>query len=73
MNLDIQMKLNNNNLYLNYLRSNAYWYKILNRSPERFDEFAEEVKTKYKLRVSDKISSITDNINFVSSMLNTLK
>ena len=56
MTLDVQFKLKSNPLFIKYLHENSYWYKILNRDPDMFNVFVEEVKKNYKLRTSDKIN-----------------
>jgi|LSQX01.1.fsa_nt_gb 6-phosphogluconate dehydrogenase len=73
MNLDIQFKIKSDSNYGRYLRENSHWYKILNRSPERFDEFVNEMKENYRLRPTDKINSFTEKLNFISSLLSSLK
>lgn len=73
MNLDTQFKLKNNPLYIKYLRENSYWYKILNREPNSFKTFEEEVKTNYKLRPSDRISQALDYIEMFETIMSTLK
>ncbi len=73
MILEIQFKIKNNPNYQRYIRDNSYWYKILNRYPELFSEFEEEVKEKYQLRFSDRISKTLENIEMIQSILSTLK
>ena len=73
MNLDTQLKLKNNPLYLKYLRENSYWYKMLNRDPNSFKNFEEEVKINYKLRPSDRISQALDYIEMLETIMSTLK
>lgn len=73
MNLDTQFKLKNNPLYIKYLRENSYWYKILNREPNSFKNFEEEVKINYKLRPSDRISQALDYIEMFETIVSTLK
>lgn len=73
MTLDIQFKIKNNPNYQRYLRENSYWYKTLNRYPEIFNEFEEEVKEKYQLRFSDRVSKTLDNIEMIQSILSTLQ
>lgn len=73
MILDLQFKIKNNPNYIKYLRENSHWYKILNRYPEQFKNFEEEVKEKYQLRPTDKISKALDTFEMVTSILSTLK
>lgn len=73
MNLDLQFRIKNNPKYLQYLRENSYWYKILNRNPLMFDRFVEKVKEDYKLRTSDKISKALGTIEMFQNIISSLK
>lgn len=73
MNLDTQFKLKGNPLYIKYLRENSYWYKLLNREPNSFKIFEEELKLNYKLRPSDKLSQALDYIEMFETIMSTLK
>ena len=73
MTLDIQMKLNNNAYYKRYIREHSIWYKILNREPNMFKNFEEQVKIDYKLRPTDKLKKTLDTIELVQNILTTLK
>ncbi len=73
MDFKIKIALDSNPDYRRYLRSNSYWYKTLNRNPERLNDFVSEVKEKYKLRTTDKINNIIDKIDMVSKFINVLR
>ena len=73
MTLEVQFKLKNNPLYIKYLHENSYWYKFLNRNPEMFDEFVNEVRTNYKLRPTDKINKALSTFEMISSVISALK
>lgn len=73
MTLEVQFKLKNNPLYIKYLHENSYWYKILNRNPEMFSEFVNEVRTNYKLRPTDKINKALSTFEMISSVISALK
>ena len=73
MSLELQFKIKNNPQYLRYLRTHSYWYKELNRNPDNYKRFVTEMKVKYKLRTTDKVSSMIDNIDLISTILQTLK
>lgn len=73
MTLDIQFKLKSNPLYIKYLHENSYWYKILNRDPDKFSEFVNEMKINYKLRPSDKINKALSTFEMISSIISALK
>ncbi|MBP3461297.1 MAG: hypothetical protein J6K21_02690 [Bacilli bacterium] len=73
MTLDIQFKIKNNPNYQRYIRENSYWYKILNRNPYMFKNFEEEVKEKYHLRATDRISRTLDAIEMIQTVVSQLK
>lgn len=73
MNLELQFKIKNNPNYLRYLRENSYWYKLLNRNPNLFKKFEDEVKKEYHLRTSDKISKAFSTIELISNVVSNLK
>ena len=55
------------------LKYNSYWYKELNRNPLSLKNYKEDMKNKYRLRTTDKISDAIDNIDLISNVLNALK
>lgn len=73
MILDIQFKIKSNPLFVKYLHENSYWYKILNRNPEKFNDFVNEVKTNYKLRPTDKINKALSTFEMISQIISSLK
>ena len=73
MQLDLQMELAKNEKMAKFLKENSYWYKELNRDPESYKKFVSEMKVKYKLRATDKVSEVIDNIDLISTVLQTLK
>ena len=73
MTLDVQFKLNSNPLFIKYLHENSYWYKILNRDPEMFNEFVEEVKKNYKLRATDRLNEALNTFEMLTSIFSSLK
>ena len=72
MTLDIQFKLKSNKMYLDYLHTHSYWYKILNRNPDSFNSFVDKVKEEYHLRPIDRINKTIDAIDMVSTIISTL-
>ena len=73
MNLDIQFKLKSNPNYIKYIRENSWWYKLLSRNPNLFNEFTKEVKEKYKLRTVDKLNDAMNTIEMLQMLLSTMK
>lgn len=73
MEYKIKLLLDSNPDYKRYIRSNSYWYKILNRDPLMVDNFVKEVKEKYKLTTHDKIEDVINKIDMVSKFINVLR
>lgn len=73
MSLDIQFKLKSNPKYIQYIRENSYWYKILNRNPLMFARFEEKVREDYKLRFSDRLSKALSTIEMFQNIVSSLK
>ena len=73
MNLDIQFKIKNNPMYVQYLHENSEWYKVLKREPSMFKIFEENVRRDYKLRPSDKILKALDTIEIFQNIFSSLK
>lgn len=55
------------------LKQNSYYFKGLNRGVVDYKKFVSDMKVKYKERPKDKLESIMDNMELVSSVLNVLK
>ena len=73
MQTNIKILLDSNPVYKEYIRTNSYWYKILNRNPNEIDNFIKEVKEKYKLRMSDRINDIVDKIDMINRFISVLR
>lgn len=73
MNLNLQYKINQDPRQKQLLRENSYWYKYLNRSEIYYKDFINDMKDKYKLKPTDRINKMVDNINMISSFLDVLK
>lgn len=57
----------------NLLKLNSSYIKDLNRGTMDYKVFDNIMKTKYKKRTTDKVSSLIDNMDLVSSVLDILK
>ncbi len=73
MTLETQFKINSNPNYIRFIRENSIWYKILNRDPLEFKKFEDAVKDKYKLKPSDRINKMIDDINMLQKFIEVLK
>lgn len=73
MTYNLQNKINSDINLKRFLRENSYWYKILNRNENAFNDFVNEMKVKYKLTTTDKINRTIDGIGMLQSFLEVLK
>ncbi len=73
MNLETQFKLINNEVLHQYVRTNSYWYKKLNRDPGVYNSLVKEMKSVYKLNVEDKIENFVDRLKFVQMFMDAFK
>ncbi len=73
MEANVQMMFKNNLKYYEYLKRNSYYIKEINRGNIDYKTFVNDMKVKYKERTSDKISNMIDNIDIISSVIETLK
>lgn len=73
MVLDLQFRLKNDEMLKRFLRENSYWYKYLNRDSYYLKDVINDMKDKYKLKPSDKINKVINNISMVQSFLEAFK
>lgn len=73
MQLQSQIAFRENQKEYNYLKANSYYFKDLNRGNIDFKRFSNEMKEKYKERPTDKLNSVIDNMELISSVLDVLK
>lgn len=73
MTLETQFKINSNPNYIRFIRENSIWYKTLNRDPMEFKNFEVAVKDKYKLKPSDRINKMINDINMLQKFIEVLK
>lgn len=55
------------------LKENSYYFKELNRGLIDYKKFNEDMKIKYKERVTDKINNVVENMDLITSVLDVLK
>ena len=73
MNLNLQYRIKQDQRQLQFLRENSYWYKYLNRSEQYYKDFINDMKDKYKLKPTDRINKMIENIEMFSAFLDVLK
>lgn len=64
-------QINKDKLY-EYLKQNTNYIKDLNRNPEFYKEFKKIIQEKYKLRITDKITEVVNDIELISSIISTI-
>jgi len=72
MSIELQFKIKSNPNYEKYLRENSHWYKYLNRSPKYFPMFESEMKERYHLRMSDRLSNFVDSLDLIQKFMSIL-
>ncbi len=56
-----------------FLKENSEWYKNLNRNSGNYQTFVKAMKKQYKLNPTDKISGALDNLDLISTVIETVK
>ena len=69
----LQFNFKNNPKEYLHLKENSYYFKDLNRGVIDYKKFVDDMKIRYKERVTDKINNVVENIDLISSVLNVLK
>lgn len=73
MQMRVLLELKKDKKMWDLLKLNSYWVKDLNRNGNNLKKFKDDMKVKYKLRTTDKISDAIDNIDLISNVLGALK
>ena len=73
MQMRVLLELKKDKKMWDLLKINSYWIKDLNRDAANVKKFKDDMKIKYKLRTTDKISDAIDNIDLISNVLGALK
>ena len=73
MEIRVQLAIKKKKDYYKYLMENSFWIKDLNRNANNFNKFEEYIKEKYKLRITDRVSSAIDNVELISNVIDALK
>lgn len=72
MNVATQIKIRNNPYLYRYLRDNSSWYKKLNRDPNSIKEMETEMKSAYKLNLTDRIENLNQRIEMIRTFMDIL-
>ena len=72
MQIYLQMQFRENAKSYRQLKENSYYFKELNRGLVDYKKFNEDMKIKYKERVTDKINNVVENMDLISSVLDVL-
>lgn len=72
MQVNALMEIKKDQKMWDLLKLNSYWIKELNRDPRLVRNFKNDMKIKYRMRATDKISDTIDNIDIISNVLSAL-
>lgn len=67
--MDIMYQIVNNIEQRDYIRMYPLWYKELNRNPERYQEFVNEIETIKKQSQPTRLQKFEKQLNFSQFML----
>jgi hypothetical protein len=71
--VELQLKINSDPKLKMFIRQYPNWYKLLNRNPNLFKEFVNDMKEKYKITTADKLNKTFDSISMFQTFLEVLK
>ena len=67
--MDIMYQIVNNIEQRDYIRMYPFWYKELNRNPERYQDFVNEIETLKKQATPSRLQKFEQQLNFAQLML----
>lgn len=67
--MDIMYQIVNNVEQRDYIRMYPLWYKELNRNPERYQDFVNEIETIKKQSQPTRLQKFEKQLNFAQFML----
>ncbi|MGL4373096.1 MAG: YlbE-like family protein [Turicibacter sp.] len=67
--METMYKIVNNVEHRDYIRMNPFWYKELNRNPEKYEEFSSEIETMKKQQQPSKLKQFETQLAFAQMML----
>ena len=73
MRIELQLKINNDPRLKTFIRQYPNWYKELNRNPSSYNNFVNDMKSKYKITTADKLNKTLNNISMLQTFLEVLK
>lgn len=73
MTVELQLKINSDPRLKSFIRQYPNWYKLLNRNPNLFNEFIQDMKVKYKITTADRLNKTLDSISMFQTFLEVLK
>ncbi|HPF83583.1 MAG TPA: YlbE-like family protein [Bacilli bacterium] len=73
MTISVQLELKNNPFYVEYIRNNSYWYKILTRNPNSILDLKKEIKDFQHKQKINKFTSTLEYIEMLQAVMSSLK
>ena len=73
MTVEVQLKVNSDPRLKSFIRDYPICYKRLNRNPNVFNEFVQDMKEKYKLTTTDRLNRTLDGITMLQTFLDVLR
>ncbi len=73
MYINTQFKIKNNPKYIEFLHTNSYWYKKLNRTTKNFNDFENDFKNKMSLNLQNKINEVVESLDLISTFISKMQ
>ena len=73
MYINTQFKIKNNPKHIEFLHTNSYWYKKLNRTTKNFNDFENDFKNKMSLNLQNKINEVVESLDLISTFISKMQ
>lgn len=73
MELGLLMKMKSDKKMYEYLLKHSYWYRLLNRNPDNFNDFQKEYKKYNRENNLGKINDAIDNAELISNVIKIME
>lgn len=67
--MDVMYQIVNETEQRDYIRMYPFWYKELNRNPEKYQEFINEIETVKKQAQPSRLQKFEQQLNFAQFMM----
>lgn len=73
MEVSLALKIRENQKLHDFLKKNSYYYILLNRNPNYYDELLKEYKKYNRNNNMEKINDVIDNAELISNIIKIME